>query len=146
MSPSPDGSGAGSTGPPDRQTLRLLERQLIADPLVAETRFEPDAYEPRLLRALLDAGRYPDSVTAARVDIRSFTTGDFSMHYFEERGGDSSWECRWDRHPNAHNARLHFHKPPTGTEISDLEIASLHPLDVYSTVFEAIEQRIESLW
>jgi hypothetical protein len=33
-----------------------------------------------------------------------------------------------------------------GTEITDLEIDSLHPLDVYSTVFEAIEQRIESLW
>lgn len=146
MSPSPDDSAAGSTGPPDRQTLRLLERQLITDPLVAETRFEPDAYEPRLLRALLDAGRYPDPVTAARVDIRWFTTGDFSIHYSEDPDSDSSWECRWDRHPNAHNARLHFHHPPMGTEITDLEIDSLHPLDVYSTVFEAIEQRIESLW
>jgi hypothetical protein len=45
-----------------------------------------------------------------------------------------------------HNTRLHFHEPPTGADIADLDLASLHPLDVYSTVFEAIEQRIESLW
>lgn len=146
MGPPPEESATGSTGPPDRQTLRLLERQLTSDPLVAETRFEPESYEPRLLRALLDAGRYPDQVTAARVDIRWFTTGDFSIHYLEDRDDDSHWECRWDRHPNAHNARVHFHNPPTGVDVSDLDISSLHPLDVYSTVFEAIEQRIESLW
>jgi hypothetical protein len=145
MSPPPEDSGTDSTGPPDRQTLRLLERQLISDSLVAEAGFEPDSYEPQLLQALLDAGQYPDSVTAARIDIRWFTTDDFSMHYIETRGEDQ-WECRWDRHPNTHNTRLHFHEPPTGAEVSDLDLSSLHPLDVYSTVFEAIEQRIESLW
>jgi hypothetical protein len=41
---------------------------------------------------------------------------------------------------------VHFHEPPSGTEISDLELASLHPLEVYSTVLTAIEQRIETLW
>lgn len=140
-----ENSGTDSTGPPDRQTLRLLERQLASDSLVAETVFEPDPYEPRLLRALLDSGRYPESVTAARVDVRWFTTDDFSIHYLESRGGDN-WECRWDRHPNPHNTRLHFHEPSTGNEVSDLEFSSVHPLDVYSTVFDAVEQRIESLW
>ena len=72
--------------------------------------------------------------------------GDFSVHYSENRHSDSSWDCRWDRHPNAHNARLQFHHPPTGIDISDLDTASFHPLDTYSTVFEAIEQRIGSLW
>jgi len=71
---------------PDRQTLRLLERQLASDSLVAETVFEPDPYEPRLLRVLLDSGRYPESVTAVRVDIRWFTTDDFSIHYLESSG------------------------------------------------------------
>jgi hypothetical protein len=145
MSPPTEDSGSGSTGPPDRQTLRLLERQLASDSLVAETVFEPGPYEPRLLQVLLDAGQYPEPVTAARVDIRWFTTDDFSIHYLESRDGDH-WECRWDRHPNTHNTRLHFHEPPTGDEISDLELSSLHPLDVYSTVFDAIEQRIGSLW
>jgi hypothetical protein len=145
MCPPTEDSGTDSTGPPDRQTLRLLERQLASDSLVAETVFEPDPYEPRLLRVLLDAGRYPEPVTAVRVGIRWFTTDDFSLHYLESRNGDH-WECQWDRHPNAHNTRLHFHEPPMGNDISDLELSSLHPLDVYSTVFDAVEQRIKSLW
>jgi hypothetical protein len=145
MSPPTEDSGSNSTGPPDRQTLRLLERQLGSDSLVAEAVFEPDPYEPRLLRAILDSGQYPESVTTARIDIRWFTTDDFSIHYLESQDGDH-WECRWDRHPNTHNTRLHFHEPPTGNEVSDLELSSRHPLDVYSTVFDAVEQRIESLW
>ena len=145
MGRSPDDSEPGATGPPDRQTLRLLERQLSSDPLVAEVRFEPDPYEPRLLHAALDTDRYPESVTAARIDIRWFTTGDFSIHYLEGRSNEQ-WECRWDRHPNTHNTRVHFHEPPTGTPVSDLELSSLHSLDIYAKVFEAIEQRIESLW
>jgi hypothetical protein len=143
---SPPAEDSGSTGPPDRQTLRLLEKHLSSDSLVAETRFEPDPYELQVLQALLDTGHYPATVTAARIDIRWFTTGDFSIHYIETREEDSRWECRWDRHPNTHNTRLHFHEPPTGTEITNLELSSCHPLDVYSTVFDAIEQRIESLW
>ncbi|MFC7213520.1 hypothetical protein ACFQO4_05410 [Saliphagus sp. GCM10025334] len=146
MSLPPEDSAPHSTGPPDRQTLRLLERQLTSDSLVAETTFDPDSYEPRLLHALFDAGRYPDSVTAARLDIRWFTTGDFSVHYVEEHEAGERWECRWDWHPNTHNTRLHFHEPPSATEITNLELPSLHPLEVYSTVLTAIEQRIETLW
>jgi len=146
MSPPPEDSAADSTGPTDRQTLRLLERQSTTDPLVAATRFDPDAYEPRQLTVTLDTERYPDTVAEAGVDIRWFTTGDFSIHYVETQGDNTHWECRWDRHPNTHNTRLHFHKPPAGADISDLDLTSLHPLDVYSTVFDAIEQRIESLW
>ena len=145
MGPPIEDSGTDSTGVPDRQTLRLLERQLASDSLVAETVFEPDPYEPRLLRALLSPEQYPESVTEARVDIRWFTTNDFSIHYLESRDSDH-WECRWDRHPNTHNTRLHFHEPPMANDISDLEFSSLHPLDVYSTVFDAVEQRIASLW
>ncbi|CCQ36804.1 uncharacterized protein Nmlp_2647 [Natronomonas moolapensis 8.8.11] len=145
MSPPTEDSGPDPTGPPDRQTLRLFERQLASDSLVAETVFEPDPYEPRLLRAVLDAGQYPGVVTAVRVDIRWFTTDDFSIHYLETRDGDH-WECRWDRHPNTHNTRVHVHQPPTGDDITDLELSSHHPLAVYSTVFDAVEQRIESLW
>lgn len=60
----------GSAGPPDRRTLRLLERTLASDPLVAATEFDPEPYEPPSLRAALDADRYSDSVTPARVDVR----------------------------------------------------------------------------
>ncbi|SNZ15308.1 hypothetical protein SAMN06269185_2454 [Natronoarchaeum philippinense] len=146
MGQPPENSGSKSAGPPDRQTLRLIERHLESDPLVAETVFDPDSYEPRLLHVRLDTGRYPEAVTAARIDIRWFMTGDFSIHYVEDRGQGQQWECRWDRHPNTHNSRLHFHEPPTATEITDLDLSSVHPLDVYSTVLTAIEQRLENLW
>ena len=146
MSQPPDDSAPPSTGPSDRQTLRLLERHLTSDSLVAATAFQPDSYEPQQLCAHLDAERYPDGVTAARLDIRWFTTGDFSFHYVEELQDGGRWECRWDRHPNAHNARLHFHEPLSATESSDLDLSSLHPLDVYSTVLTAIERRIETRW
>ncbi len=51
-----------STGPPDRQTLRLLERQRAADPLVVETDVDPNPHEPRLLSAHLDPDGYPASI------------------------------------------------------------------------------------
>ena len=146
MSPPPEDSVPDSTGPPDRQTLRLIERHLVSDSLVAETEFDPDSYEPRLLRARLDAERYPVSVIAARLDIRWFTTGDFTIHYVEAHDGGERWECRWDRHPNTHDDRLHFHRPPAAEEVTDLSLPSLHPLEVYSTVLTAIAQRIEILW
>jgi len=146
MGQPPEDSESNSTGPPDRQTLRLLERHLASDSLVAETVFDPDSYEPRLLHIRLDTSRYPEAVTAVQIDIRWFVTGDFSLHYVEDRSEGRRWECRWDRHPNTHNSRVHFHEPPTATDLHDLELSSLHPLDVYSTVFTAIEQRLENLW
>lgn len=144
--PSDADSGSDSTGPPDRQTLQLLERHLVSDALVIETEFNPDPYEPRQLEVCLDAERYPESISAARLDIRWFTTGDFSIHYVEDHTNGTQWECRWDHHPNPHNTRLHFHQPPTAEEITDLSFGSLHPLEVYSTVLSAVEQRLESLW
>lgn len=146
MGQPPEDSAPDSTGAPDRQTLRLLERHLASDSLVAETTFDPDSYEPRLLHARLDTDRYPDSVTAVRLDVRWFTTGDFLVHYVEDHADANQWECRWDRHPNTHNTRLHFHEPPSATEVTDLKLPSLHPLEVYSTVLSAIEQRRETLW
>ncbi|MGB9953263.1 hypothetical protein ACOZ4F_12810 [Haloarcula marismortui] len=146
MGPGPTDSTAGSPGPPDRQTLQLLDRQLRTESLIAGTEFDPDVYEPRLLHALVDAGQYPETVVAARFDIRWFTTDDFSFHYVETHQDDSRWECRWDRHPNPHNARLHFHRPPNAVAATDLSLSSCHPLDVYSTVLDAIEGRIQSIW
>lgn len=137
---------AGTTGPPDRQSVRLLQKHLAADPLVTDTLFEPNPQEPRLLRARLAIDRYPSIVDSARLDIRWFESGDFSVHYVETRNDERRWECRWDRHPNHHNTRLHVHRPPDGADVEDLSLSSLHPLDVYSTVLDAIEGHIERLW
>lgn len=142
----PPSDSPASTGPPDRQTLRLLERHLAADALVDDTSFDPNPHEPRLLRVHFNTASYPALTTAARLDVRWFTTGDFSFHYVETRSDDTRWECRWDRHPNTHNTRVHFHKPPDSDEVTDLSLPSQHPLDVYSTVLDAVEQRLTDEW
>lgn len=142
MSPPP----TDTTGAPDRQTLRLLERQLVRDRVVADTAFEPDAYEPRLLCAQLATERYLSSVETARLDIRWFTSWDFSIHYIETDSGGDHWECRWDRHPNDHNTRTHFHEPPECDTVTDLSVQSGHPIDLYATVQAAVEPRIETHW
>ena len=146
MSRLPDDPAGTATGPPDRQTLRLLETQLESETLVDETAYEPDVHEPRVLQAVLDTDQYPSSVQLARLDIRWFTTGDFSLHYIETQTETECWECRWDRHPNPHNARLHFHQPPSAETVTDLSLSSLHPLDVCSTVLTAVDQRLETVW
>ena len=138
-------SEPSSTGPPDRQTLQLIETLLTDEPLVATTEYEPDSYEPRILQALCEESRYPATVETVWLDIRWFVSGDFSLHYIETMA-DDRWECRWDRHPNPHTARLHFHQPPQGDEIVDLTWSSLHPIDVLSMVIAAIEQRIDQHW
>jgi hypothetical protein len=142
----PTDAPTGGTGPVDRQTLRLLETHLVDDPLVETTGFDPDPHEPRVLTATLDTDRYPASVATARIDIRWFTSGDFSIHYLETESSGGHWECRWDRHPNDHNTRLHFHIPPNGRNVRDIPELSEHPLEVYSTVLTAIDERIEALW
>lgn len=144
MSP-PSGDGP-TTGPPDRRTLRTLERHLVDEPLVSETAFDPDSVEPRELRVQIDTELFPPAIEDVRLDCRWFTTDDFSIHYIETTTAGDRWECRWDRHPNSHNDRLHFHQPPTGDETTDIELSSLHPIDVLSTVLAAVEERIEQRW
>lgn len=80
-----------------------------------------------------------------RLTIRWFTTGDFSFHYVETRTTGSGWECRWDRHPNPHNTRVHFHRPPDAATVEDLSLPE-HPIAVSSTVLGAIDRRIASAW
>lgn len=135
-----------STGPPDRRTLRVLERRLAGEPIVARTEYDPDSDEPRELHAQIDTDRFPPSVERVRLDVRWFTTDDFSIHYVETTSQGDRWECRWDRHPNSYDPRLHFHRPPDGTETTALELSSLHPIDVLTTVLTAVEERIERRW
>ncbi|MFB6085666.1 MAG: hypothetical protein ABEJ84_02480 [Halodesulfurarchaeum sp.] len=121
-------------------------RSFASDELIEATEFEPNPEEPRLLHSTLKPERYPSTITEARLDIRWFETNDFTFHYVETQKDGETWECRWDRHPNQHNARTHFHKPPEASAVEDLDVPSLHPLEVYSIVLTAIEGRIEALW
>lgn len=146
MGEPPTESGGGSVGPPDRQVLRLLERRLAAEPPIERTEFRPDAETPYELVIHLDTDQYPESTRSVRLDVRWFTTGDFSFHYDETDADSDRWECRWDRHPNPHAKRVHFHGLPAAADVENLELPSIHPLDVSSTVVAAIQDRLKTLW
>ncbi|MDG5759938.1 hypothetical protein QA600_11365 [Natronococcus sp. A-GB1] len=112
-----------------------------AEPVSEATLFALPSLADGSLRTVLEALACETPAVTA-----DFTTGDFSVHYVEELLDGARWECRWDRHPNSHNTRVHVHQPPTSDEVTDLSLPSLHPLDVYSTVLAAVETRIEELW
>ena len=83
---------------------------------------------------------------SARFEIRWYRNDDFNVHYQEE-WRDSVWKCRWDRHPNAHNSRDHFHPPPAAsrTDAKNAQWPGDHR-DVSRLVLDRIEERIETLW
>ncbi|MFC6719561.1 hypothetical protein ACFQGT_13775 [Natrialbaceae archaeon GCM10025810] len=92
------------------------------------------------------SGDYYPSEVSARLEIRWYRNDDFTVHYREVRR-DGAWMCRWDRHPNAHNSRDHFHPPPNAsrTDAEDAQWPDDHR-DVTRLVLDRIEERIETLW
>lgn len=140
MGPPPDGA---SPAPIDRAVLQRLQSRLDDTRLVASA-------------TLVDAGRVHLRVTVAseyypgertgRLEIRWYRNDDFSIHYRETEPG-AVWECRWDRHPNSHNTRDHFHPPPDASR-ADSTDARWPPdhRDVCRTVFGYLDERIETLW
>jgi hypothetical protein len=140
MVPPADGA---SPAPIDRAILQRLQSRLADNRLVESvTLVDTERFH---LRATLAADYYPGERTG-RVEIRWYRNDDFSIHYRETDAG-AAWECRWDRHPNAHNTRSHFHPPPDAsrTDAADVQVSSGHR-DVCRTVFEFLEERIETLW
>ncbi|WP_435065044.1 hypothetical protein [Halobaculum sp. EA56] len=92
------------------------------------------------------AGEYYPTDASAHLDIRWYRNDDFSFHYREEQR-DSVWACRWDRHPNTHNSREHFHPPPDAsrTNAENARWPDDHR-DVCRLVLDRVEERIETLW
>jgi hypothetical protein len=92
------------------------------------------------------SGEYHPGEVSARVEIRWYRNDDFSVHYKEDQP-DSTWKCRWDRHPNTHNYRDHFHPPPAASR-TDAENSQWPPdhREVSRLVLKRIEDHIDTLW
>lgn len=138
----PTGDG-GSSAPIDRAVLERMRSRFVA----ARTFESAEILEKGKLhlRAEVTSEYYPHEASAC-IEIRWYRNDDFSVHYQEERQ-DSVWACRWDRHPNAHNSRDHFHPPPDAsrTDAEDARWPTDHR-DVCRLVLEHVEERIEGLW
>jgi hypothetical protein len=138
---SPDG---GSPAPIDRPVLNFLRDRLVTTGQVDTARVTEERGHLELL-VTLSKDYYPEGTTAATLTVRWYTNGDFSVHYREERPGDG-WECRWDRHPNPHNDREHFHPPPDARTPGEDESWPGDHREVLRLVLDAIEERVETLW
>jgi len=134
------------SGPLDVATLEVLARRGESHPLVDGWAFRPDELSPRRLELQLDAAQYPAPVEAARLDVRWYEGGDYTVHYLETRA-DDDWQCRWDRHPKPEAPRAHFHPPPdAGAAVVESGIDEHHHLGVLFAVLEWVDSRVGSLY
>lgn len=138
----PTGSG-GSPAPIDRPVLEFLRDRLETTPQAERAVITDDGHLE--LRVRLSDSYYPDSVQAVSLTVRWYTNDDFKIHYREVHDG-SDWECRWDRHPNPHNARGHFHEPPNASTPGADASWPTDYRNVLTLVLDEIEERIAALW
>jgi hypothetical protein len=140
MSPT-DGT---SPAPIDRPILEYLCERLATVPQCGRVELTDEEGHLELRVALADR-YYPASVAEATLFVRWYTNDDFTIHYREQHQ-DGEWECRWDRHPNPHNTRPHFHPPPDASTPGEDRTLPRDYRDVVQLVFDDIESRIRTLW
>ena len=133
------------TGPIDVEILDRSAAHLTRSARFDDVQARP-AYAPNTVVADYDLGYFPSGVTQASLRIRWFETDDFSIHYTEHYQTGTQWECRWDRHPNDHNTREHFHPPPDAQTPSADENYPDDWRDVLATVLTRLDDRIEAFW
>jgi hypothetical protein len=139
----PTGDG-GSPAPVDRQILEYLRERLETTAQVADAKIT-DGKDHLALRVRLSNAYYPTDVEEATLLVRWYTNDDCKIHYREVHHG-SEWECRWDRHPNPHNTRDHFHPPPGAPTPGDDADWPAGYREMLTLVLDDIETRIRELW
>lgn len=141
------GNGADDrgAGPIDLDVLDRIETHLAGSERFSGVEFQP-AHAPNSVVAEYDLGYFPPSVTRAYLDLRWYVTDDFNIHYSEQYDDGDQWECRWDRHPNEHNTREHFHPPPTAEKPGEDAEFPWEWQDVLTLVLEELDARVQSFW
>jgi hypothetical protein len=136
-------TGGSSPAPIDRPILALLRDRLAGTRQVERAALDEEGHQH--LQVVLAASYYPDAVERATLAVRWYTNDDFAVHY-REAHATVTWACRWDRHPNPHNTRDHFHPPPDAATPGEDASWPADPRDVLSRVLDDVERRIERLW
>lgn len=140
----PDG-GTGGVGGIDSDVLERIGRRLRGSARFAAVENRPE-YAPNAVVAEYDLGYFPAAIERASLRVRWFKTDDFNIHYSEQYRNGDSWECRWDRHPNSHNDRAHFHPPPDATTPGRDTAFDGDWRGVVSGVLSELDERIQSFW
>jgi hypothetical protein len=137
-----DGS---AVGPIDHDILDRIGRRLAASDRFETVEYRPP-YAPDSLVADYDTGYFPAAVERAYLRVRWFETGDFGVQYSEQYGDGDRRGCRWDRHPNDHNTREHFHPPPDAATPGENAALPDDWRAVLSVVLCELDAGIEAFW
>ena len=132
-------------GPIDFDVLNRVDKYLAGSQRYTTVALQPE-YAPHAVVAEYDLGYFPPDVERASLRIRWYQTDDFTIHYSEQHADGSRWECRWDRHPNDHNTRDHFHPPPSAATPGEDTSFPWDWRDVMTLVLKALDARIRSFW
>jgi len=141
----PDDEFAGETGPIDTDVLRRIARRLDTSDRFVEVLYRPEAASNAVV-AEYDTAYFPAAIERASLQIQWFETDDFSIHYSEQYRDATNWECRWDRHPNDHNTRSHYHPPPDATKPGEDASYAVDWRDVLTQVLTELDEHVQALW
>lgn len=129
----------------NEERMRLIGRRLAGLSMVSQVDPFPRDKPDRVV-CWFGSSYYPDHVDSARLEFRLQLDGRFNFQYIESWSGNR-WACRWDRHPNPHNSKDHFHIPPRVRERNAVDAQYPDDLDkVIQIVLETIEERTNQLW
>jgi hypothetical protein len=140
-----DTADSPNRGPIDAEILDRIATRLARSDRFDDIETRPE-YAPNAVIADYDLGYFPSGITRAYLRIRWFETDDFTIHYSEQYQTGTEWECRWDRHPNDHNTREHFHPPPGALTPGDDAGYPDDWRDVLATVLTDLDDRVKAFW
>jgi hypothetical protein len=140
-----DTASPPTRGPIDTELLDRIAAHLARSDRFDDIQTRPE-YAPNAVVADYNLGYFPGGITRASLRSRWFETDDFSIHYAEQYQTGTSWDCRWDRHPNDHTTREHVHPPPDASTPGD---DADYPDDwraVLAAVLTELDARITAFW
>lgn len=135
----------GETAPVDFELLDEIRLRIRDSDRFQHVEWRPE-YAPRSVIFQYDLGYFPSVVESAHLKVCWRENGDFIVHYEEQYEGGRRWACRWDRHPNDHNARDHYHRPPEADRPCEDADYPDDWRDVLAYVVGEIDGHIEAFW
>jgi hypothetical protein len=111
------GGGHGGAAPIDHDLLDDMRSYLARSDRFQGVEAKPED-NPDALVCHFDTGFYPSTLEEVFLELVWYRNNDFTIHYREDYTGGDAWECRWDRHPNSHNDREHFHPGPDASRVN----------------------------
>lgn len=142
-----DGDPAANSGTTavDFDLPERIGRRLRRSGRFRSATFRPE-HAPDALVVEYDRNYFPSDVRRVTLGLRWFRNDDVNLHYAERYRNDECWECRWDRHPNPHGGREHFHPPPDASTPVRSESYPNDWRDVLTEILGMLDEHVRSHW